>query len=131
MLVDYIEDMGSALVAADLVVARAGATSIAEITALGRPSVLVPYPYATDDHQTKNAATLAASKAAVLIADADLDTSRLGDTLVELLSDDRTRATMAAASRALGHADAARRVAEIARAAAARASTKARSARDE
>jgi UDP-N-acetylglucosamine--N-acetylmuramyl-(pentapeptide) pyrophosphoryl-undecaprenol N-acetylglucosamine transferase len=117
-LVDYIDDMGSALAAADLVVARAGATSIAEITALGRPSVLIPYPYATDDHQTKNAESLASAGAAVVISDAELDTSRLGDVLVELLTDDARRATMAAASRALGYPDATRRVADMAREAA-------------
>ena len=61
-VLDYLDDMGSALAACDLVVARAGATSIAEITALGLPSVLVPYPYATDDHQTKNAAITGRSR---------------------------------------------------------------------
>ena len=130
MLVDYIDDMGSALAAADLVVARAGATSIAEITALGRPSVLVPYPFATDDHQTKNAVALSASKAAIVIPDSELETSRLGDTLVELLGDNETRVTMAAASRALGHPDAASRVADMARAAASRSSRPAGFARD-
>ena len=114
-VVDYISDMGSALAASDLVVARAGATSIAEITALGLPSVLVPYPYATDDHQTKNAASLVEHGAAELVADADLDDERFGDIVVGLLSDPSRRATMAAASRALGRPDAAVRVARLAR----------------
>lgn len=117
-VLEYIDDMGAALASADLVLARAGATSIAEITALGKPALLVPYPYATDDHQTKNAAACLQHGAAVVVADADLDRERFGDTLVELLSDPGSRATMAAASRALGRPDAAMRVARLAREAA-------------
>ena len=112
---DYIDDMGSALAGADLVVARAGATSIAEITALGRPALLVPYPYATDDHQTKNARAMVDAGAAVLVADAELDTSLFRDTLLALLRDAPRRATMAAASKALGHPKAADDVAELVR----------------
>jgi UDP-N-acetylglucosamine--N-acetylmuramyl-(pentapeptide) pyrophosphoryl-undecaprenol N-acetylglucosamine transferase len=117
-VLEYLDDMGSALAACDLVVARAGATSIAEITALGLPSILVPYPFATDDHQTKNAQTLVAHGAAEVIADADLDGKRFGDVVVGLLGDEGARATMAAASRALGRPDAAARVADLAREAA-------------
>ncbi len=117
-VLEYIEDMGSALAAADLVVARAGATSLAEITVLGRPAVLVPYPYASDDHQTRNAATLEVAGAAEVIADAELDTPRFGDTLARLLVDREGRATMAAASLKLARPDAASRVAELARRAA-------------
>jgi UDP-N-acetylglucosamine--N-acetylmuramyl-(pentapeptide) pyrophosphoryl-undecaprenol N-acetylglucosamine transferase len=119
-LVDYIDDMGSAIAAADLVVARAGATSIAELTVLGAPAVLVPYPYATDDHQTRNAALMVEHGAAVLIRDSELDTERFGDELLALLSDAGRRANMAAASRRLGRPDAAVRVAEMARDAAGR-----------
>jgi UDP-N-acetylglucosamine--N-acetylmuramyl-(pentapeptide) pyrophosphoryl-undecaprenol N-acetylglucosamine transferase len=115
---EYIEDMGSALAAADLVVARAGATSIAEITALGRPAVLVPYPYATDDHQTLNAQALVEHDAAVMVPDAEIDDSRFGDVIVELLVDGERRASMAAASKALGRPGAAADVAELARSAA-------------
>lgn len=116
-VLDYVDHMGALLASADLVLARAGATSIAEITALGRPAVLVPYPFATDDHQTKNAATCVEHGAAVLFADADLDGERFGDTLVALLGDAERRATMAAASRELGRPDAAERVAALARSA--------------
>ena len=112
---DYIDDMGAALAAADLVVARAGATSIAEITVLGRPAVLVPYPYATDDHQTKNALAMVGAGAAILIADSELDGLRFRDTLLALLGDAERRATMAAASKALGHPNAADDVVELAR----------------
>ena len=114
-VLEYLDDMGSALAACDLVVARAGATSIAEITALGLPSVLIPYPFATDDHQTKNAQALVAHGAAEVISDADLDGQRFGDVVVGLLGDEEARATMSAASRALGRPDAAARVADLAR----------------
>jgi len=115
-VLDYLDDMGSALAAADLVVARAGATSIAEITALGLPAVLVPYPYATDDHQTKNARTMVAHGAAELVADAELDGERFGDIVLGILGDASRRATMSDASRALGRPDAADRVVHLARA---------------
>jgi UDP-N-acetylglucosamine--N-acetylmuramyl-(pentapeptide) pyrophosphoryl-undecaprenol N-acetylglucosamine transferase len=117
-VLDYLDDMGSALAAADLVVSRAGATSIAEITALGLPAVLVPYPYATGDHQTKNAAAMVANGAAVLVADADLDSEAFAEALVGLLSDAPRRATMSDASRVLGRPDAAEHVVELARTAA-------------
>ena len=117
-VLEYLDDMGSALAACDLVVARAGATSIAEITALGVPAVLVPYPYATEDHQTKNAASMVAGGAAELVADVDLDEERFGDAVAGLLTDDGRRASMAAASRGLGRPDAADRVANLAREAA-------------
>jgi UDP-N-acetylglucosamine--N-acetylmuramyl-(pentapeptide) pyrophosphoryl-undecaprenol N-acetylglucosamine transferase len=117
-VLDYLDDMGSALMASDLVVARAGATSIAEITALGLPAVLVPFPYATDDHQTKNAAAMVAHGAAELVPDSELDDARFGTVVLELLSQPARRASMAAASRSLGRPDAAFRVANLAREAA-------------
>lgn len=117
-VLDYVDDMGSALAASDLVVARAGATSIAEITALGLPAVLVPYPYATDDHQTKNAATMVAHDAAELVPDAELDEERFGDVVVGLLGDAKRRATMSDASRTLGRPEAAAHLIELARLAA-------------
>jgi UDP-N-acetylglucosamine--N-acetylmuramyl-(pentapeptide) pyrophosphoryl-undecaprenol N-acetylglucosamine transferase len=113
-VIDYMNDMGSALAASDLVVARAGATSIAEITALGLPAVLVPYPYATDDHQTKNASAMVEQGAAERIADSELDGERLGDAVTELLADPVRRASMAAASKALGRPGAAEHVARLA-----------------
>ncbi|MBI5230656.1 MAG: undecaprenyldiphospho-muramoylpentapeptide beta-N-acetylglucosaminyltransferase [Coriobacteriales bacterium] len=112
---EYLEHMGDALAAADLIVARAGATSIAEITCLGRPALLVPYPYATDDHQTTNAKALAEHGAAMLVTDSELDTPRFGDSLLALLGDEGQRANMAAASSALARPDAGERVADLAR----------------
>jgi UDP-N-acetylglucosamine--N-acetylmuramyl-(pentapeptide) pyrophosphoryl-undecaprenol N-acetylglucosamine transferase len=112
-LVTYLEDMPSALAAADVVVARAGATSIAEITALGRAAVLVPYPYATDDHQTLNARAVEEAGACIMIEDRDLEAPAFGDGVVALLADPKRREAMAAASARLGRRDAAERVAEL------------------
>jgi len=110
-LLPYTEDLAHAMAAADLVVGRAGG-SVAEIAALGRPAILVPYPHATADHQSKNAALMAAAGAAVVIADADLDGRLLGRLVGELLGDRPRLARMAAASRAAGRPDATRRVAD-------------------
>lgn len=109
-VVDYLDDMGSALAAADLIVARAGATSIAEITAVGRAAILVPYPYATDDHQTLNARDVEAGGGALLVPDGDLDTAMFADALMALLGDADRRNAMAAASARLGVVDAAERL---------------------
>ena len=90
-VLDYLDDMGAAIAAADLVVARAGATSIAEITALGRAAVLVPYPYATDDHQTRNARGVVEAGAAVLVPDAELDSPAYAEAVLGLLRDEDAR----------------------------------------
>lgn len=111
--VDYIEDMGSAIAAADVVVARAGATSIAEITAIGRAAILVPYPYATDDHQTLNARDVAEGEGALLVPDSELDSDSFAEALESLLTDTARRESMAVASRRLGVPDAAERLASL------------------
>ncbi|MBN1193592.1 MAG: undecaprenyldiphospho-muramoylpentapeptide beta-N-acetylglucosaminyltransferase [Coriobacteriia bacterium] len=112
-VVDYIDAMGDAIAAADVVVARAGATSIAEITAVGRAAVLVPYPYATDDHQTLNARAVAQSGGAEVVCDAELDTERFRDSVMRVVADPGRQRDMAAASAALGRRDAAQRVAAL------------------
>lgn len=109
----YIEDMGDVLAACDVVVSRAGASSLAEITALGVPAILVPYPYARADHQTHNARACVDAGAAVLVADADVESAAFGKLVVELLGDPKRRATMSAASRELSGADARGHVAEL------------------
>lgn len=111
-LVPYIEDMGSCLAAADLVLSRAGASSIAEIAARCVPSVLVPYPYATEDHQSKNAAFLAEAGGAEVMADGELDGEGPGTLLLELLGDAGRRTRMRAALEGLGGARAAARLAD-------------------
>src|SRR4029077_18666876 len=71
--------------AADLIISRSGATTVAEVKAAGRAAILIPFPFATDDHQTKNALAMADEKAAVVISNSDLDGRRLADTLVEFI----------------------------------------------
>jgi UDP-N-acetylglucosamine--N-acetylmuramyl-(pentapeptide) pyrophosphoryl-undecaprenol N-acetylglucosamine transferase len=110
-LVPYTSQLAHAMAAADLVVARAGG-SVAELAALGRPAVLVPYPYATADHQRKNAEWMRAAGAAELVADAELDGARLARLVRELLGDRERLAAMAAASRRAGKPDATWRVAD-------------------
>jgi UDP-N-acetylglucosamine--N-acetylmuramyl-(pentapeptide) pyrophosphoryl-undecaprenol N-acetylglucosamine transferase len=80
----FIDDMAKAYAWADLVVCRAGATTVAELMAVGLGSILVPYPYAVDDHQTKNGLYLVNAKAAIMIAQPDLSASVLAATLQEL-----------------------------------------------
>lgn len=119
-VVPYIYDMPSALAAADVVVSRAGALSLAEITARGIPAIIVPYPYATDDHQKFNAQSLAQAGAARVILDAELTAERLLDELHPLLQDESLRLRMAAASRSLGRPEAARELVELIRSVVAR-----------
>jgi len=89
--VAYIDDMASAYVVADLVVSRAGAITLSELAAVGKPSILVPYPHATDDHQTKNARAFADAGAARVISDSEFT----GEALAALLEEfERTPATL-------------------------------------
>jgi UDP-N-acetylglucosamine--N-acetylmuramyl-(pentapeptide) pyrophosphoryl-undecaprenol N-acetylglucosamine transferase len=110
--------MLSVLAAADLVVGRAGSSTLAEATALGLPMVVVPYPHAAG-HQRANAASLVEAGAARLIDDAAFDASALLDAAT-LLDDPRAHATMSAAARSLGRPGAAAAVAQLVLAAAAR-----------
>jgi UDP-N-acetylglucosamine--N-acetylmuramyl-(pentapeptide) pyrophosphoryl-undecaprenol N-acetylglucosamine transferase len=112
------EDMLPALVASDLVVGRAGSSTLAEVTALGIPSVIVPYPHAAG-HQTANARVLAESGGAQLVADEAFDADALVDAAA-LLADDAARERMAAAARLFGRPGAANAVAELVLAAAER-----------
>jgi UDP-N-acetylglucosamine--N-acetylmuramyl-(pentapeptide) pyrophosphoryl-undecaprenol N-acetylglucosamine transferase len=112
-LIAYLEDMSDAYAAADLVVCRAGATSIAELTVVGSPSILVAYPHATADHQRHNAAALVASGAAVAIDDGDLDRAALVAQVTELLADRPRLAAMSAAARAWARPDAAEGMAAL------------------
>jgi UDP-N-acetylglucosamine--N-acetylmuramyl-(pentapeptide) pyrophosphoryl-undecaprenol N-acetylglucosamine transferase len=110
--------MLSALAAADLIVGRAGSSTLAEATALGLPMVVVPYPHAAG-HQRANAASLVEAGAARLIDDAAFDAAELLDAAA-LLDDPLAHATMSAAARSLGRPGAAAAVAELVLAAAAR-----------
>ena len=108
----YIDDMGDTLAAADLVLSRAGASSVAEIAALAVPAVLVPYPFATADHQTTNARFLVDAGAAVMFPDADIDADGFRDELLDLLGSPERRAAMRAAARGLAQDRAAERLAD-------------------
>jgi UDP-N-acetylglucosamine--N-acetylmuramyl-(pentapeptide) pyrophosphoryl-undecaprenol N-acetylglucosamine transferase len=108
--VAYLEQMGPAYACADLVVSRCGANALAEIAACGLPAILVPYPFAADDHQARNAAPLVAAGAAVLILDAELTGSALATQIASILDTPGRLAAMAAAARSQGRPDAADRV---------------------
>ena len=108
----YIDGMGDMLAAADLVLSRSGASSVAEIAALTAPSVLVPYPLATADHQTTNARFLVDAGAAVMFADADIDGDAFADEVCGLLASPERRAAMRAAARDLAQDQAAARLAD-------------------
>ena len=111
---EFIEEMPARLAAADLVVCRAGASTLAELTAAGRPAILIPYPHAADDHQRHNAETLQASGAAVVIRDAELDGGRLAEQITELKASPAKRLEMGRAARRLALPDAAQRIADAA-----------------
>jgi UDP-N-acetylglucosamine--N-acetylmuramyl-(pentapeptide) pyrophosphoryl-undecaprenol N-acetylglucosamine transferase len=106
-----LDEFAQALAAADLVVARSGG-SVFEIAAYGLPAILVPYPYASADHQTANARWMADASAAVVIADGELSGERLARELTALLDDRVQLAAMAQASRGLARPEAAREVAD-------------------
>jgi UDP-N-acetylglucosamine--N-acetylmuramyl-(pentapeptide) pyrophosphoryl-undecaprenol N-acetylglucosamine transferase len=107
----YLPDFGEALLASDIVVARAGG-SIFEIAAHGKPAILIPYPYATADHQAANARYMEAAGAAVVIPDGELSGPRLAQEVGQLLSDRPRLAAMARASASLARPDAAAEVAQ-------------------
>jgi UDP-N-acetylglucosamine--N-acetylmuramyl-(pentapeptide) pyrophosphoryl-undecaprenol N-acetylglucosamine transferase len=98
----YLRDMGLAYAAADLVVSRAGATTIAEVTARGLPAILVPYPYATANHQEKNARILEGEGAARVILDSDLNGQTLFSEVKYILFNQITLRKMSEKSRKLG-----------------------------
>ncbi|MFB3882910.1 MAG: glycosyltransferase [Armatimonadota bacterium] len=111
----YLEDQyANALAAADLVIARSGASTLAELTARGLPAILIPWSLASTGEQALNAEPLGRAGAAVVIPDQELDADRLAGVLTELLGDPARLARMAEASRKLGRPDAAEAVARLA-----------------
>jgi UDP-N-acetylglucosamine--N-acetylmuramyl-(pentapeptide) pyrophosphoryl-undecaprenol N-acetylglucosamine transferase len=114
----FIADMAAAYAGADLVVCRAGALTLAELCAAGVGSVLVPFPQAVDDHQTRNAEYLVERGAALLLPQGEALADRLRDALAALAADPARRLAMAEAARALARPDAAARVADAVLAAA-------------
>ena len=112
-LVAYEDNMAAVYAAADLVVSRAGATTVAELAAVGVPAVLVPLPGAPGDHQTANARRLAAAGGAVIVSDAELDAARLAADVDTLLQDPDRLCSMAGAATALARPDAAGAVVDL------------------
>ncbi|MBM3307792.1 MAG: undecaprenyldiphospho-muramoylpentapeptide beta-N-acetylglucosaminyltransferase [Candidatus Eisenbacteria bacterium] len=107
----FFDDVGRAYAASDLVVARAGATTLAEIALVGRPSILVPYPHATEGHQLRNARAFERGGAAVVVEDGALSGRALAEKVLALLDDTPLLASMADGARKLARPDAADRVA--------------------
>lgn len=112
-LAEFFDDMPARLAAAHLVICRAGASTVSELTAIGRPSILVPYPSAMDDHQTANAKPLADVGAAVLAQEQGLTGTALAGHIRAILSDPAQANAMAAAARALGRPAAASDLADL------------------
>ncbi len=109
----FIDDMPAAFAQADMVVCRSGASTVAEITAAGKPAIFVPFPRAADDHQRRNAEAIAQGGAAVLVPQAELTPEKLAQLLIELFGDPARLKKMAEKARALSHHDAAGRVARM------------------
>lgn len=113
-LASFFDNMDELLADAHLVLARAGASTCAELTVAGRPSVLVPYPHATDDHQTANAKALTDAGAAWLVPNAKFDTATCTRTLEALLEDPEALKRMARAAHGMARPDAAEALADLA-----------------
>lgn len=110
----FIDDMPGTFARADLVVCRSGASTVAEITAAGKPAIFIPFPSAADDHQRQNAAMLADGGAARLLPQSELSSDRLVNEIASLLRDRSRLATMAEAARGFAHPDAAAKIAALA-----------------
>jgi UDP-N-acetylglucosamine--N-acetylmuramyl-(pentapeptide) pyrophosphoryl-undecaprenol N-acetylglucosamine transferase len=110
----FIEDMPAAFARADLLVCRSGASTVAEITAAGKPAIFVPFPRAADDHQRVNAEALAREGAAVVVEELKLEGVWLAETIAALLGDAQRLARMSEAARGLAHPNAARDIAAMA-----------------
>jgi UDP-N-acetylglucosamine--N-acetylmuramyl-(pentapeptide) pyrophosphoryl-undecaprenol N-acetylglucosamine transferase len=99
----FIDDMPAKFAQADLLVCRSGASTVAEITAAGKPAIFVPFPRAADDHQNVNARALERAGAAVVVEESKLEAAYLVDTIAALLDDPRRLDRMSTAARSLSH----------------------------
>ena len=109
----FFDDVPERLAEATLVVSRAGASSIADISVIGRPAILVPYPHALDDHQAANAAGLVSAGGAFMIREEELTAEVLAGHIAAILSDPEGASAMARASRGQGRPDAVERLAAL------------------
>ena len=112
-LADFFSDVAERLAVAHLVISRSGASTVAELAAAGRPAILLPYPHATDDHQTANAAAFAGTGAGWLMPEAEASPERLAQRLAMLLDDPAALTDAAAAARRFSPGDAAARLADL------------------
>ncbi len=112
-VVAFLDDMPAAYAEASLVVSRSGAGAVSEIAASGRPSILIPFPFAADDHQKHNALAMVRAGASVMIEDSELDGPRLAGEILRLVSDPSTAAKMGVNARALARPGAAQRAANL------------------
>jgi UDP-N-acetylglucosamine--N-acetylmuramyl-(pentapeptide) pyrophosphoryl-undecaprenol N-acetylglucosamine transferase len=119
----FLDDMPARFAAADLVLARSGASTVAELCAAGKPSLLVPFPLAADDHQRRNAEVLVAQHAAQLLPESEATPAALLAVLISLLTHPAHLASMGQAARLLAREDAATRIATMARALASSSAT--------
>jgi UDP-N-acetylglucosamine--N-acetylmuramyl-(pentapeptide) pyrophosphoryl-undecaprenol N-acetylglucosamine transferase len=110
----FIEKMVDEFACADLVISRAGATTVAELAAAGKPAIMVPFPFAADDHQRKNAEAIERAGAGLMILQAELTPERLAKELLWLVRDPPQLGRMAEASKKLGRPGAAARVVDLA-----------------
>jgi len=110
----FLDDMARRFEAADLVLSRSGASTVAEEMAAGKPALLVPFPGAADDHQRKNAEVMASSGAATMLIESEMTADRLLEVLTSLLQDPVRLRSMGERARTLAHPDAASRIAEMA-----------------
>jgi UDP-N-acetylglucosamine--N-acetylmuramyl-(pentapeptide) pyrophosphoryl-undecaprenol N-acetylglucosamine transferase len=109
----FFNDFHEQYALADLIIARSGATTVAEIKASGRASVLIPFPFAADDHQTKNARAMVAENAAVLIPNAELNGERMAKAIRELLGDPKRLKEIEANARRIAILDAEQRIVDL------------------
>jgi len=111
--VAFIGDMPAAFAQADLVVCRSGAGAVSELAAAGKPSILIPFPFAADDHQTKNAEALERAGAAIRSSDKEWTGAKFFETVAALRAEPNRLRSMGEAARKLAKPDAASRAAEI------------------
>jgi UDP-N-acetylglucosamine--N-acetylmuramyl-(pentapeptide) pyrophosphoryl-undecaprenol N-acetylglucosamine transferase len=109
----FIDNMPQAFAQADLLICRSGASTVAEVTAAGKPAIFVPFPQAADDHQRRNAEAIVNAGAAMMIPQAELTPQLLAATVVDLLSDPQRLQEMSGRARSLGHVDSAERMARL------------------
>ena len=114
-LAPFIENVADRLAASHLVIARAGASTVAELTVVGRPAILIPYPHATDDHQAANARAVESAGGAWTMPESEISPHSLAHRIEDILGDPTALAAAAAQARELGHPDAVERLVDTAR----------------